>query len=553
MEATAASAAGEAEATRAEPTARAGITADPADKRLESAASAAGAAPATSAVDLAAAAAAAPTSPTRASAEPTPAPAPPPVTPAVAQASEAHFFDRAGTVNLNNVTFNNNSATGGASSGGAATGGQGKGGAVYILGTVGGSATFGVGGNANSASHALTSTTNPQDNNDLYGVLTVPGSTTSVAAMPNPSAFGQSLALTATVSSTGGTPAGTVTFMDGSTTLGTATLASGEATFTTSALSIGSHSITAVYAGSSSFAGSTSTASILTVDQAETTIAVTASPNPAIVGGSVALTATIASAGGTPSGTATFFDGLTGLGTATLAGGIATLNTSDLAAGPHVITAVYSGNSQFLASLSATSTLLIEPAASATTLSIAPTSSSYGALVTLSANVSANAGGTPTGSVSFTDGMTDLGTVTLAAGVAALSTSDLTPGDHAITATYSGDASHTASESSAATLMVDQVASAVVFTQVPTNAQTGTALSTVVVNVIDVFGNVVATYNSIVELAINTGPDGASLGGTVSVAAVNGVATFAGLTLSTAGAYALRVERGARRGDVGID
>jgi hypothetical protein len=65
---------------------------------------------------------------------------------------------------------------------------------------------------------------------------------------------------TVTVTSTAGTPAGTITFMDGATTLGSGSLnATGQATFTTSTLSWGSsHSITAVYGGNSNFSGSTS-------------------------------------------------------------------------------------------------------------------------------------------------------------------------------------------------------------------------------------------------------------------------------------------------------
>jgi hypothetical protein len=54
-------------------------------------------------------------------------------------------------------------------------------------------------------------------------------------------------------------PTGTVTFKDGATALGTAALTSaGTATFTANVLAAGAHSITAVYAGSSMFAGSTS-------------------------------------------------------------------------------------------------------------------------------------------------------------------------------------------------------------------------------------------------------------------------------------------------------
>ena len=60
----------------------------------------------------------------------------------------------------------------------------------------------------------------------------------------------------------GGTPTGTVTFMDGTTTLGTGTLSTTDgvttATFTTTALAVGSHSITAVYGGDTDDLTSTS-------------------------------------------------------------------------------------------------------------------------------------------------------------------------------------------------------------------------------------------------------------------------------------------------------
>jgi hypothetical protein len=87
-------------------------------------------------------------------------------------------------------------------------------------------------------------------------------SSTSLASSLNPSTFGAAVTFTATVTSTGGTPTGTVTFKDGTTTLGTGALSSGKATFKTSTLAVGTHSITAVYAGSSNFV--TSTSSVLT-------------------------------------------------------------------------------------------------------------------------------------------------------------------------------------------------------------------------------------------------------------------------------------------------
>lgn len=63
---------------------------------------------------------------------------------------------------------------------------------------------------------------------------------------------------TATMTTAGGSPTGTISFMDGSSELGTGTLASGVATYTTSSLTAGTHSITAVYAGDDSFNSVTS-------------------------------------------------------------------------------------------------------------------------------------------------------------------------------------------------------------------------------------------------------------------------------------------------------
>jgi unsaturated chondroitin disaccharide hydrolase len=82
----------------------------------------------------------------------------------------------------------------------------------------------------------------------------------SLASSLNPATHGSSVTFSVLVrSSTTGTPTGTVTFKDGATVLGTGTLnAVGKTTFATSTLAVGSHSITAVYAGSSNFTGSTS-------------------------------------------------------------------------------------------------------------------------------------------------------------------------------------------------------------------------------------------------------------------------------------------------------
>ncbi|HET6930495.1 MAG TPA: Ig-like domain repeat protein [Candidatus Acidoferrum sp.] len=85
-------------------------------------------------------------------------------------------------------------------------------------------------------------------------------SSTAVTSSQNPSALGQSVTFTATVSAVApgvGTPTGSVTFKDGGSSIGTGTLSGGVATLSTSSLTAGSHTITATYGGDSNFNGST--------------------------------------------------------------------------------------------------------------------------------------------------------------------------------------------------------------------------------------------------------------------------------------------------------
>jgi uncharacterized repeat protein (TIGR01451 family) len=94
----------------------------------------------------------------------------------------------------------------------------------------------------------------------------------------------------------------------------------------------------------------------LTNTQAATSTAVSSSINPSNLAQSVTFTATVTSASGTPTGTVQFKDGAnviacSNAGGQTLnASGVATCQTSSLTAGNHMITAVYSGDANFLTS-----------------------------------------------------------------------------------------------------------------------------------------------------------------------------------------------------------
>ena len=92
--------------------------------------------------------------------------------------------------------------------------------------------------------------------------------TCSLTASSQSFVVGGSVTFTATLldNELSGVSGVTITFKDGTTTLGTGTTnSSGVATYTTSSLASGSHSITAVFAGNSSYTASTSSAVSVTV------------------------------------------------------------------------------------------------------------------------------------------------------------------------------------------------------------------------------------------------------------------------------------------------
>jgi hypothetical protein len=274
--------------------------------------------------------------------------------------------------------------------------------------------------------------------------------TTTLVNSTNPSVFGQSVTFTATVTAVApgaGTPTGTVTFFDGVTLLGSSSLnGSGVATISTAGLSVASHSITAVYGDESNFNGSTSSILTQDVNKANTTTVLTSSANPSVFGQSVTFTATVtavAPGAGVPTGTVTFYDGLTLLGSGSLNGsGVATLSTSSLSVGSHPITATYNADSSFNGSTSSILSQLVNKASTTTTVASSLNPAILGQVITFTATVNpvAPGAGTPTGTVQFFDGPTLLGSgLVSATGVATLSTSSLTVGGHVITAVYGGD------------------------------------------------------------------------------------------------------------------
>jgi hypothetical protein len=81
-------------------------------------------------------------------------------------------------------------------------------------------------------------------------------SSATLTSSPNPSAQGQAVTFTTTISSPTVKPTGPVTFTAGKTVLGTAQLSDGKATLTISSLAVGLTKVTATYYGDSNIAKS---------------------------------------------------------------------------------------------------------------------------------------------------------------------------------------------------------------------------------------------------------------------------------------------------------
>ena len=309
-----------------------------------------------------------------------------------------------------------------------------------------------VGSHMITAAWAANSDYSAQTSPAILEVVTATGTTTTVAATPNPGIAGAPVALTATVKPAAGSAAitGSVTFTDGTTTLGTATLsAAGTATINPT-LAAGAHAIVATYAGSTNDVGSTSAALALEVNLAVTAATVSASPNPALVLSPITFTATVTGNGGIPTGSVSFLaNGSINLGSGTLNGaGTAQVTNATLPAGAYQITAVYAGDANNAGTSSAGVKLVVGTLPTSTNLGSAATTGLNSQLI-LVATVTdtSGAGPVPTGTVTFTSGTTVLGTSALdASGVATL-TPNLNVGTYTVVASYGGDALHSPSQS----------------------------------------------------------------------------------------------------------
>jgi hypothetical protein len=307
----------------------------------------------------------------------------------------------------------------------------------------------------------------------------------------------------------------------------------------------GTYTVVGSFAGNANYAVASHTTATIVINQATTDTSVASSPTSSVFGQPVTLTASVrvTSGGSTPAGSVEFFSGASSLGTAMLVGSAGTasapITTSSLIIGPHAITAVYRGESNFAGSTSAATPHAVQRAATATTVASLANPSVWGQMVTLTATVDvvAPGAGTATGTVEFFNGTVSLGqtalTVVEGKAMASLSTTALAVGSHAIAATYAGDGNFEGSASPSLAQSVNRASTSTVLASSPNPSGFGEAV-TVTANV-SVVAPGAGTMTGAVEFF-----DGATSLGTVPLISTASGAT-ASLTMSglTSGSHTL--------------
>jgi Phosphoesterase family/Bacterial Ig-like domain (group 3) len=299
----------------------------------------------------------------------------------------------------------------------------------------------------------------------LNQTVTQASTALTVGSNINPSVLGQSVTITAAITTQYGSQAtGTVAIADGSALLGSPVLNGNIAKFSTSALAQGTHSIVAAYAGDANSIPSTSSALSQVVTKAASTTMLASSLNPSGLGQSVTFTATVSSLAGTPAGDVSFEKGSTVLATVSLSNGVATYTTTKLPLGSNSITAVYAGDGHSTGSTSAPVTQIVLTATT-TTLTSSPNPSTYGQAVGLTATVTSSGGAPPNSeTVTFKQGTTVLGTGYLTGGKATFTTSTLAAGTKSVTAVYVGDSNFATSTSKAVSQVIAKASSTTALT-----------------------------------------------------------------------------------------
>ncbi|MGB8006910.1 MAG: Ig-like domain-containing protein, partial [Terriglobales bacterium] len=291
--------------------------------------------------------------------------------------------------------------------------------------------------------------------------------TITFAAIPA-QMVGTPLTLTATASSS-------LAVSFASTTPSVCTVSGTTATF----LAAGTCSITASQAGNSTYAAATSVTQSFTVNAAASKITLQFASTQLVYPGATNVTVCVASGTNTPAtGSVKIYDGSTLLTTLSLgSNGCATWYISPgLNAGTHVITAVYSGDSNNPPGTSAATTLTVSPVPVSMSASCWNASFSYGGNYECTVSMSSNAGA-PLGSITYSlDGGTAV-TVPLSTGNAQFTIIEPTAGNHQVVIAFAQQTNYAAAASQTETFTVTPAPVNVALTPSSWYASTGTNIS----------------------------------------------------------------------------
>jgi hypothetical protein len=305
--------------------------------------------------------------------------------------------------------------------------------------------------------HGITATyqptgTFPATSASLSQVVNGYPTTTTLTCSPASIPISNTALLTATVTSTDGTPTGSITFTDNGATLTTKSLLSGATSLAYTGQTTGTHTLTATYVPTGSFSASSASCSEV-VTALPTTSVLTVSPTTSTYGSPVTLTATVSPTTppgpSTPTGTVIFFNGGTVIGSGTLANGVVTVILNILPGGTDNVTCTYNGSSIY--ATSNCNTVPVAITAAATTLTLSSSNNPAPALspIIFTARLTTNGQSTGAGNaITLSLNGQTINLTTDATGSATYTISTLTPGSYPVTANFAGTNSlHTGSAS----------------------------------------------------------------------------------------------------------
>ncbi len=241
-------------------------------------------------------------------------------------------------------------------------------------------------------------------------------------------------------------------------------------------LGAGPYVLTAVYGGDDNYIGSSSMPQDLTVEQVTTHLQAFPVPGYALYGAENGNFFIVGVGGNNNNGNATGSVSITANGVNLVAPGSCPANNGGAnpcyiesatalpaSTTPYSVTLSYPGDANFVPA-STTVPLSIYPATSSASLTVSPSSTSYGdeGSVTISATVTSGTTGSPTGSVTVqsegntvcTIALQPAGPDTASGSCPALGGTQLPPGSYALTANYPGDGNFESSVSSARPLTI---------------------------------------------------------------------------------------------------